>query len=306
MEIKELKSFCMVAKLASFSKASAALGIGQPAVTKHVKRLEAELGRTLVERGLRPLRLTAAGSNLFRMAEPLLEGLENLDRCGPMAVTAPINIAVPHGYVSDLLPEAVRALRTEWPAARVRIRSATKEEVFELVQTGSVDFAVAPISGSARQFAFDRLFPSERILITPADHAFVTTAPASLAEVARHPLVLPRFHTQTRALLEGEFRRLDLAYEVAVEVDGIDQLERYVELGVGLAVGLRGAASTGRNPRLGTVSLAAFLPSETIGIVRNRSLPLSEPAQALVAGLHALVDAPGEARPAKRHRDGTG
>ncbi len=289
MEIKELRSFCMVAKLGSFSRASEALGLGQPAVTKHVKRLEAEIGRELLKRGTRPFQLTAVGSNLFRMAEPLVEGLESLSTRAPLTATPPVTIAVPHGFIGYVLPEAVLDLRREHPSARVRIRSGTKEEAFELVQSGRVDFAIAPDMVGARRFDFTPLFPSERILITPKNHPFVSQPPRSLKDVAQYPLILPRFQTQTRALLESEFRRLGVAYDIAVELDSMDLLERYVELGLGLAVGLRGAVSTEARIPLGIVSLERFLPSEIVGVVRNRARPLSEYAEALIMRLEAAA-----------------
>src|SRR3546814_371854 len=169
--------------------------------------------------------------------------------------------------------------------------SSDLEEVFELVQTGGADFAVAPDPGASRRFDFTPLYPSERILVTPRDHPLVTQPPASLQDVAAYPLILPRFQTQTRALLESEFRRLQIPYDIAVELDSIELLERYVELGLGLGVGLRGAAGMGSWVRLGIVSLAAFLPSEMIGVVRSRALPLSQPATTLIARLQDLAHA---------------
>ena len=288
MDVKELKSFCMVVKLGSFSKASKALDLGQPAVSKHIQRLEAELGRPLLERGARPLKLTAAGSNLYRMAEPFIEGLAILDHNSSLAMSSPITVAVPHGFTGHVLPEAMRNLRGAIPSARLRVLSGTKEEIFELVQTGGADFAVAPDPGASRRFDFTPLYPSERILITPRDHPLVARPPASLDDVARYPLILPRFQTQTRALLESEFRRLQISYDIAVELDSIELLERYVELGLGLGVGLRGAAGMESWVRLGIVSLARFLPSEMIGVVRSRALPISQPATMLIAKLQEL------------------
>jgi len=289
LDIKELRSFCMVAKIGSFSKASQALGLGQPAVSKHIQRLESEIGKSLFERGMRPLRLTAAGSNLLRMAEPLVAGLETLSSRAPLAVSMPVSVGVPHGFVGHVLPEAIRDLRGAIPTARARVLSGTKEEVYELVQSGGVDFAIAPDPGPSRSFDFTPLFPSERVLIVPRDHPLAKRGPASLQELARYPLILPRWHTQTRALLESEFRRLQLPYDIAVELDSIELLERYVELGVGLAVGLRGASGTESWMRLAVVSLARFLPSETIGVVRRRSLPLSEAAMTLIDKLQAVA-----------------
>ncbi|UYO93863.1 LysR family transcriptional regulator [Pollutimonas sp. M17] len=302
LDIKELKSFCMVVKLGSFSKASKALVLGQPAVSKHIQRLEAELGRPLLERGARPLKLTAAGSNLYRMAEPFVEGLATLDSRSPLAMSSPITVAVPHGFIGYVLPEAARDLRDTVPSARIRVLSGTKEEVFELVQTGGADFAVAPDPGASRRFDFTPLYPSERVLITPGDHPLLAQRPTSLKDVAKYPLILPRFQTQTRALLESEFRRLRISYDIAVELDSIELLERYVELGLGLGVGLRGAAGMESWVRLGIVSLAPFLPSEMIGVVRSRALPLSQPATALIARIQDLARAMPAATPASRGR----
>ena len=289
MEIKELKSFCIVAKLGSFSKASQMLAMGQSAVTKQVKRLEVELGAELVERGSRPIRLTPAGANLFRIALPLVEGVEDLThRAAPSATEPPVTVAVPHGFIGHVLLEAVREMRQLAPSRRIRIRSGTKDEAFYLVQSGAVDFAIAPDPGRSARFKFTPLFPSERILITPADHAFVQQPPSSLEEIARHPLVLLRFQTETRALLETEFRRLGVPYEIAIELDSMDLLERYVELGLGVAIGLRGALTTEQNLRVGIVSLARFLPSETVGVVQSRSIALNPGAHDLVKALEQL------------------
>jgi DNA-binding transcriptional LysR family regulator len=288
----------MVVKLGSFSKASKALHLAQPTVSKHIQRLEAELGRPLLERAARPLTLTAAGSNLYRMSEPFVEGLATLDSGSSSAMSMPITVAVPHGFIGQVLPEAIRDLRNALPTARLRVLSGTKEETFELVQTGGADFAIAPDPGASRRFDFTPLFPSERVLITPRDHPLVLNPPTSLKDVAKYPLILPRFQTQTRALLESEFRRLQVPYDIAVELDSIELLDRYVELGLGLGVGLRGVVEMESWSRLGIVSLAAFLPSEMIGLVRSRALPLSQPATMLIGRLEKFsrVSSPSKTR----------
>jgi DNA-binding transcriptional LysR family regulator len=289
MDIKELRSFCMVAKFGSFSKASHALELGQPAVTKHVQRIEAEIGHTLFERGLRPLRLTAAGAQLLRMAEPLVEGLDTLNTQAPLAAPTPVTVAVPHGLIGNVLPEAMRDLRAAMPETRVRVHSGTKEEVFELVQSHGVDFAIAPDPGQSRSFDFAPLFPSERVLIVPVGHPFCDAPPASLDEVARHPLILPRYQTETRALLESELRRQRLAYDIALELDSVELLERYVAMGVGLGVGLRGALGSREEGATRELSLAQWLPGVTIGIVTRRAAPLSHSAGALIRAIQAVA-----------------
>src|SRR3546814_19667606 len=91
------------------------------------------------------------------MAEPFVEGLANLDSRSSLAMSSPITVAVPHGFIGQVLPEAVRDLRSAIPTARIRVLSGPKEEVFELVQPGGGDFAVAPDPGASRRFDFAQI-----------------------------------------------------------------------------------------------------------------------------------------------------
>src|SRR5260221_12403992 len=73
MELKQLRVLQAVGETGSFSAAAARLDYTQPALSKIVATLERQLGTTLVDRGLRPLRLTAAGSALLRLPSPAFE-----------------------------------------------------------------------------------------------------------------------------------------------------------------------------------------------------------------------------------------
>ena len=101
MDFRELRTFCAVAKLGSISAAARALDLGQPAATKHLKKLEEEVGTDLLLRGKRPIQLTTAGTVLLEMAGPLVEGMGalesfrfDLDQPSPVTVvTTPVLIA---------------------------------------------------------------------------------------------------------------------------------------------------------------------------------------------------------------------
>src|SRR5258708_40060688 len=75
MELKQLGVLQTVGETGSFSVAADRLDYTQPAVSKIVATLERQLGTTLVDRGIRPLRLTEAGSALVRRAGAAFEQL---------------------------------------------------------------------------------------------------------------------------------------------------------------------------------------------------------------------------------------
>ena len=83
----------------------------------------------------------------------------------------------------------------------------------------------------------------------------------------------------TRSILETEFQRRGVSYEVVVELDSIDMIKRYVALGMGISVGPRLAIEPEDHNSLGILSLANLLPVEQAGTVTLRGKALSTPAQ---------------------------
>src|SRR5579883_2208387 len=69
MELRSLYYFVRIAELGSITRAAAHLQIAQPALTRHVQRLESELDAALFTRANRGVRLTEAGQKLFDSAQ---------------------------------------------------------------------------------------------------------------------------------------------------------------------------------------------------------------------------------------------
>src|SRR4051794_27907595 len=91
-----LRAFAAVARRRSFSGAAAELYVSQPAVSKHVASLEAELGKQLVVRGSRGATLTPAGELLadyVLRAEALLANARRALHAGDEADTGLLSVA---------------------------------------------------------------------------------------------------------------------------------------------------------------------------------------------------------------------
>ena len=279
MELRELRSFCTAAKLRSISKAAESLDIGQPAVTGHVKRLEEEFGTVLFDRVKRPIQLTLAGTTLFKLAAPLVEGLDGLlagvsksEEEGPVRVASTFDI-IPHALL-----RVVKVFLSVYPHIHLRVRSGNWKQVLQMVADGEVDLGIVPGPGNGGEFDFRGLFPYERVLITPLGHPLLESPVTSLDEIARWPLILRGQGTSTRTILEEEFRRKGLAYEIVIELDSIDMIKAYVALGLGISVGPRLAIEPGDERQLGIADLMTLLPIEQAGVVTLRGKSLSKPS----------------------------
>ena len=290
MELRELRSFCAAAKLRSISIAAERLGIGQPTVTMHVKKLEQELGVVLFDRIRRPIQLTAAGAALYRLATPLLEQIDGLAaRTSADEELIPVKVASTYDIIPHTLLLVVKSFLATYPLAHIRIRSGSRREVLQMVQESEVDIGIVPGPERGADFEFEGLFPYERVLITPLGHPLLHEPLRSIEQIARWPLITMRRGTHTREMLEEEFAGSGLSYEIVVELDSMDMIKRYVALGLGISVGPKLAIDPQDEEQLGIVDLTMLLPVEQAGIVTLRGKVLSGSAQNLVSVMRKIL-----------------
>ena len=280
MELRQLRSFCTAARLRSIVRTAESLEMGQPTVTKHIKKLEQEMGTVLFDRVRRPIQLTPAGAALARLATPLVEGIEALAANTSLAEEeGPVSVASTHDIISHALLSGVRTFLQMHPHTHLLIRSGLIQEVLQMVEQGEVDLGLIPAPERSEGYDFVGLFADERVLITPLGHPLLEKPLTSLDEIAQWPLVLRTRETYTSKILEAEFQRKGLSYEVLVELDSMDMVKRYVALGMGVSVGPRLAIEPEDLDELGIVSLGHLLPVEQSGIVTLRGKSLSTPVQ---------------------------
>jgi DNA-binding transcriptional LysR family regulator len=290
VELRELKTFCSVARLGSISKAAEHLDIGQPAATMHIKKLEQELGVLLFDRVRRPIQLTVAGEKLYELARPLVEAVDSLARETSLAEEhGPVSVAATHDIIAHLLPRTVAAYRAAHPAVHLRLRSGVRADVLQMVKDGDADIGIIPGPSVSDEFTFQGLFPYERVLLVPKGHPILKERLESLAQIARYPLIQLGKRTYTRNVLEEALQRRGLAYEIVVELDSVDSIKRYVAMGMGISVSSKMGMEPEDMQRLETMDLSHLLPTEQAGIVTYRARSFSVAARNFIPVLQRTV-----------------
>jgi DNA-binding transcriptional LysR family regulator len=259
MEWQQLRGFCQVAKLGSFTKAAEATFRTQSALSQQVKALEDELGSRLLERlGKRRLKLTSAGEKLLACAQGLLaqwDALQDDLRRLQGRPQGPLSLAAPFTTLYHLFPGVLQAYPRRFPQVRLSILDRSQKEVIDLVRRGDIDFGLALESLAPGDLAVRRWQEVEMVLMTPREHPLARLKLVTVAEICRYPLILPPRGQPSRQTMETLFQKQGLDYRVVMESSNVELSSLYVELGLGISF----ATITRDFPRAGQRSLT-FLP----------------------------------------------
>jgi LysR family transcriptional regulator for bpeEF and oprC len=214
-----MELFVRVVETRSFSAVAKERRIGQPAVSKQISALEAELGTELLHRSTRSITLTEAGRELYQSARRILEDFESITARIGRGQTAPrgvVRVAVPPSFARLHMVSKLAAFFERYPD--IAIEFGTSESPTSLIEDG---FDLAIHSGDlpdsslvARRFA-------QTLTILVATPQFLTrhSLPQSIDELSSLPAIpfvqngavqVWEFSAAQRITPSGAFRTGDL------------------------------------------------------------------------------------------------
>ena len=287
VELRQLRYFAAVAREGHFGQAARALRIAQPAVSRQIQQLEAELGVRLFDRRPRGAVLTAEGLALLDRAERLLGEAEAMRREARGQADRPrgaVTIGLSPG-VSEIIGAAfATAAARRFPEIRLRLAIGFMHDLEKQLEDGAIDAAVLNGPGASARLAAEPLLAEPLCLIcTAGDRRFEAPA-VPLRALAGVPLVLAgRPESWVRRALRDALGQEALDIEVAAEADTVALAKRLVLAGLGPMVDV---ASMVRaeilEGRLRAVPLGALGITRLLVMPRGRD---PSPAAAAAAGL---------------------
>jgi LysR family transcriptional regulator, low CO2-responsive transcriptional regulator len=271
MKHTQLRAFHQVALLGGFSRAAAAMGLTQPAVSDAVARLEATYDVLLFDRRKKQVRLTRRGEQLLALTRPLFETeartLEFLTESRALTFGHLRVIADSAYHVTDILSR----FRKTYPAVRITLKAGNSAEVSAALAAYEADIGVL---GNVTQGALYSSIPlGSSPIIGFAAKGFLAqpSKPQPLASLLRYPLVLREAGSRTRQKLEETARALGLSLAPAIEAAGREAVREIVASGAG--IGFVSEAEFGHDARLIKLPIkgVTMLMSETVVALRARS-----------------------------------
>ena len=141
MDLKQLKTFQMVATQMSVSRAAIALDYAQSTVTTHIQLLEQDLGKPLFNRMNKRIELTEAGNKLLHYANRLLELVDETRQVISQEndVQGTIRFAAAETVISYRLPSILKQFRSLMPDVRLIFRPMPYAELYPRIRDGELD-----------------------------------------------------------------------------------------------------------------------------------------------------------------------
>ena len=148
MELRQLEAFAAVMSTGSVTGAARLLARSQPAVSRLVQELEAEIGYALFTRHGPRVTPSEQGFLLYEDVERALGGLQQIHlRAAEIARgnAQPLVLATTSALAVGLLPQALQRLEAQAGAAPIQLRSASPEQVVHAVLSGAVQLGASSL-----------------------------------------------------------------------------------------------------------------------------------------------------------------
>ena len=232
MELRSIQYFVQIANEGSITRTAGKLGVAQPALTRHVKQLEAELGTQLLMRLPRGVRLTTSGRDFLEHARRIIlevarakehvRGNAKIPRGRVVIGTSPTLAPL-------LLPGCIARARQQCPTVTLKVMEGFSPQLLDALLTGRLDLAIMTNPPRSPALVLTPLI-SEPLLVISPPSARGTARPLSLAELARTPMVIT---VGLRNVIDEQLAAFDSALKVEAEIDSIEAIRRILLAGGG-------------------------------------------------------------------------
>jgi len=193
MNLRDLKYLVALADHKHFGRAAAACYVSQPTLSTQIKKLEDELGVSLVERAPRKVMLTPAGRDAADRARRIVAEVEQMKEAArrsqdPEAGTVRLGLFPTLGPY--LLPHVVPRLRARFPHLELLLIEEKSDVLLSRLREGKLDAGLLALPVADDQLHTEFLFEEPFLLAVPESHPLAKRESLTLAELSQYQLLL--------------------------------------------------------------------------------------------------------------------
>lgn len=239
MQINQLIHFVTIVNKQSFTTAANELHIAQPSLSASIKRLENEIGFTLIDRSSRLFKLTAEGRSFFDEANKFVMHHRQVTEAAVHLKTKGINhisISLIES-VKSWLPEVVKAYREINTDTRIKIDHALSiAEIEKSFNDYDVNLAITNQFIENDKIISIPLYEESLIVALPKDNPFSNQKNVTLKDISDMPLIISHDGYQTRTEIVRAFNRIGLQANIGFEIERFELTSEFIKQSLGIAI----------------------------------------------------------------------
>ena len=286
MNLQDLKYLVAVAEHLHFGRAAEACHVSQPTLSSQIRKLEDDLGVTLLERTNKRVDLTPVGVQIVGHAREALAQARTMEQVAQAArdpLVGPLKLGVIPTLAPYLMPLILKPLREAHPELALELWEDQTRHLIDGLRSHRLDAALLATHTDAPEITEIELFREPLLAALPPDHRLAGAAAIEEAEIAPELLVLAEGHclaTQALAACGAKGNALRSALQRSVQAATLETLVNLVAAGYGATlIPALAAESLGR---LGiAIRPLAGDSARTIRLVSRPGFPRAQALRAL-------------------------
>jgi LysR family cyn operon transcriptional activator len=224
IKLRQLQYFLAIAETLHFSKAAEKLFVTQSTLSHQLAELETQIGKPLVDRAGKTVRLTQIGE-IFRVyAKRSLDALE----AGCSAIEefegvqrGLLRIGVTQSFIHKLMPPILAEFMSVYPGMQLAVEEMTAPKIEQRLADGLLDLGIAFAPAVLEETELEPILEERLLLVTGKNHRLASHRRVPMKDLKDEPLTLLTREFSTRRLIERYFEQLGLEPLVVCETNNI-------------------------------------------------------------------------------------
>lgn len=235
LDLRKLRYFIAVAEEMHFGRAAERLYVAQPALSRQIQKLEADLGVALLARTSRSVELTDAGRELVREGKALLAAALAAQRRVRRAAEGSRGLTVGF-FTGDPVTPAIRAFAAARPDVVVDVVRVYWFDQTDVLFDGRADVVFVHLPVDEGSLRLVPLYDAPRVALLARDHPLASRGQLSIADLADEPVILHRGATPAWERFHNTDPRPDGSHpRPGPEVDNIEEKLEHVAAARGIS-----------------------------------------------------------------------
>lgn len=242
MDLWQLRIYCKVVELKSFSKAGEAVHLSQPTVSSHIKDLEEHFATRLIDRMSRQVFPTKAGELLYDYARRLLALRDKAEAAmaefsgemkGRIAVGGS---TIPAGY---LLPRLIGLFSGAFPDIRISLAVGGTSEILAKTVAGHIEMSIVGAISHEKKLRQTPLISDRMVLVVPGNHKWARRQRIKLQNLLKEPFIIREPGSGTLKSLDQSLKKKGLNIgdlNIIAEMGSTEAVRQAIMNNVGISI----------------------------------------------------------------------